>query len=141
LTLLFLLRDLSMMCVLRSSGVLLVAMVLAQGAALAANPAAAVVDPSRLGTVRIPEGDGSVAPLPPVRAYAIDGRSFFYGGQQYILDTPVVVDDRGDLARQRLQEILDGGELSVHPLGDKLDGSERAQVRINGELLAAPPRN
>jgi hypothetical protein len=140
LTLLFLLRDLSMMFVFRSSGVLLMTLVLAQGAALAANPAAAVVDPSRLGTVRIPEGDGSVAPLPPVRAYAIDGRSFFYGGQQYILDTPVV-DDRGELARQRLQEILDGGELSVHPLGEKLDGSERAQVRINGELLAAPRPN
>ncbi|TVO53340.1 hypothetical protein [Denitromonas halophila] len=141
MTLLFLLRDLSMMFVFRSSFVLLAALLLMQSTASAASPAAAVVDPSRLGTVRIPEGDGSVAPVPPVRAYAIDGRSFFYGGQQYILDTPVVTDDRGELARQRLQEMLDGGELSVQPLGEKIEDSERAQVRINGELLTAPPVN
>ncbi len=130
-----------MKSVFRSICVLLAALAVLQGPASAASPAAAVVDPSRLGTVRMPEGDGSVAPVPTVRAYAIDGRRFYYGGQQYILDAPVVAEDHGSLARQRLQEMLDGGDLSVQPLGDKIEDSERAQVRINGELLTAPPVN
>lgn len=131
-----------MTVVFRSCFVVLAALALMQGNAWAASPAAAVaVDPSRLGAVRMPEGDGSVAPTPPVRAYAIDGQRFYYGGQQYILDAPVVADDRGDLARQRLQELLDGGDLSVYPLGEKREDSERAQVRINGELLSPPQLN
>ncbi|MBT0961414.1 hypothetical protein [Denitromonas iodatirespirans] len=123
--------------------ILLVAVTMAtwHTSANAASPAAAVaIDPSRLGAVRMPEADESAAPTPPVRAYAIDGCRFYYGGQQYIIDGPVA-DERGDLARQRLQEILDGGELTVQPLGEKRDGSERALVRINGEPLSLPPIN
>lgn len=129
------------MRVLRSILLMTVAMLAMQAGARAASPAAAVaIDPSRLGAVRMPAADENAAPTAPVRAYAIDGRRFYYGGQQYIIDAPVA-DSRGDLARQRLQELLDGGELTVQPLGDKLEGSERAQVRINGEPLNLPPVN
>ena len=45
------------------------------------------IDASRLAPVRgEPKPVQRAAPEPPVRAYAIDGASFYYGGRHFVID-------------------------------------------------------
>ena len=94
--------------------------------------------PSGLGPVRMaPEQKQRAAPPPPRRAYAIDGQSFYFEGQQFIIDGLQMLQAGGELAKQRLQQILDSGDLQIAPLGDAVDSVVRARVSINGVLVGA----
>jgi endonuclease YncB( thermonuclease family) len=72
----------------------------------------------------------------PVRAYALDGSSFYQNGQlirvQGLADPGV----GGEHAKQRLQHLLDGGQLSVLPVDGGPGGEMLAVVRVNGRDVA-----
>ncbi|MCB1960267.1 MAG: hypothetical protein KDE68_07055 [Rhodocyclaceae bacterium] len=72
------------------------------------------------------------APAPPVRAYAIDGLRFYYAGRQFVVDGLEVAQPGSELAKQRLQLMLDAGELSVAPVGDVEGELVPARVFVDG---------
>ncbi len=103
--------------------------------ALQAAPEAA---PPGLGPVPAAPGKTErAAPPPPRRAYAIDGQSFYFEGQQFIVEGLQMLQAGGELAKQRLQQILDSGDLQIAPLGDAVDSVIRARVSIDGVSLGA----
>lgn len=72
----------------------------------------------------------------PMRAYARDGASFYQNGQliriQGLTDAPA----GGEHAKQRLQQWLDAGQVSVLPVGEAGGDEVLAVVRVNGRDLA-----
>lgn len=93
---------------------------------------------SGLGPVRMaPSSVKRAAPPPPRRAYAIDGQRFYYEGQQFIIEGLQMLQAGSELAKQRLQQILDSGDLQIAPLGDAVDSVTRARVSINGVSVGA----
>lgn len=95
--------------------------------------------------VAIEEDPAGLRPgkVQPVRAYALDGGSFYHNGQlirvQGLKDGSV----GGEHARQRLQQLLDAGPVTVLPVGSGAGGAMLAEVRVNGrdvaEALAGSP--
>lgn len=77
----------------------------------------------------------------PERAYAVDGRTFFFQGRKYRAAGLTGIDG-SEMAKQRLQRALDVGGLSVEPLSVDEAGVSTANVRVNGrslqELLPQP---
>ena len=97
------------------------------------------IDTSRLAPVRgEPKPVQRAAPEPPVRAYAIDGASFYYGGRHFVIDGMAPPRAGDELAKQQLQQLLDSGELSVAPVGDVDGALVPARVSIDGTELALP---
>lgn len=94
----------------------------------AASDAARGLEPVRMAPVKTTRA----APPPPRRAYAIDGRSFYFEGQQFIIEGLQMLQAGGELAKQRLQQILDSGDVQIAPLGDAVDSVIRARVSIDG---------
>ena len=99
----------------------------------AASDAARGLEPVRMS----PAETKRAAPPPPRRAYAIDGQRFYYEGQQFIIDGLQMLQAGGELAKQRLQQILDSGDLQIAPLGDAVDSVIRARVSIDGVRVGA----
>ncbi|MCL2658594.1 MAG: hypothetical protein FWD62_14510 [Betaproteobacteria bacterium] len=82
----------------------------------------------------------------PIRAYAVDGATFFLGGRKYRIEGLGADTDAElmhDHAAQRLQGILDSGLVTTEALGLDENGVMRAVVRVNGrdvaDLLRARP--
>lgn len=101
-------------------------------AAMAQKP----VDPSRLKPVRLAPKQERAAPPPPVKAYAIDGKHFYYGGREFIVEGLEAPRPGSELAKQRLQRILDSGELSMAPVGEASDGATRVHVSVDGNPVS-----
>ena len=70
-----------------------------------------------------------------VRAYARDGASFYQNGR-LIRIQGLEVANGGEHARQRLQQLLDRGQVSVSPVGEAGGGALVAVVRVNGRDVA-----
>jgi endonuclease YncB( thermonuclease family) len=69
------------------------------------------------------------------RAYAIDGESFFHNGRKIHIqgvDRPDLGQANNEVAKQRLQALLDSGELNVQPVATDESGRTVAVVRVNG---------
>lgn len=82
----------------------------------------------------------------PIRAYAVDGGTFFHNGRKYKVDGLGDAAGAGlthDHAAHRLQQILDSGHVSLEPIGADDTGAMRALVKVDGrnvaELLRAKP--
>lgn len=126
-----------------------------QGAAAGEKPAAGPIHV----TIRPPE----VTPVPPaparepvlvpvalepqgaaarptkiaqVRAYARDGASFYQNGQLILIQGLDAAALGGEHAKQRLQQLLDGGQVSVLPVGESAGGGMVAVVQVNGRDVA-----
>jgi hypothetical protein len=91
--------------------------------ALTAGPAAATAGTTELKARTVPD-----------RAYAVDGETFFHQGRKYRLQgIPAgALAVGGEHAKQKLQMMLDSGNLSVEPMGVDASGVATAVVRING---------
>lgn len=77
----------------------------------------------------------------PLRVYALDGNSFYQNGLLIkILGLPEA-NVGGEHAKQRLQQTLDSGVVTVLPVGSGPRGEMVADVRVNGrnvvEVLAS----
>jgi len=102
------------------------------GHVLAAGPAE---DPA-LSTVRLAPPTEREAPPPPKRPYAINGESFYYDGRKIIIDGRELPRPDSELSKQRLQRLLDSGEVSYAPVGEPEGDVVRARVSIDGESLS-----
>lgn len=106
--------------------------------ASAAPQAPALTSP--IGENALTRGPAAEAPLgktraAPERAYAVDGNTFFYQGRKYKV-AGLKAADHGDMAKQRLQRSLEGGQLSVSPVGTDAAGVSTATVRVGGQDIA-----
>ncbi|MCX9158451.1 hypothetical protein OPU71_20205 [Niveibacterium sp. 24ML] len=75
----------------------------------------------------------------PIRAYAVDGSTFFHNGRKIVIDGLGPETGAGlthDHASQRLQRLLDGGALSIDPVAADENGAVRARVRVDGRDLS-----
>lgn len=73
------------------------------------------------------------------RAYAIDGETFFHHGRKIRvqgIDRPDQGQANNEVEKQRLQTLLDSGEVSIHPVTTDEAGSTLAVVRVNGRDVA-----
>lgn len=79
----------------------------------------------------------------PIRAYARDGSSFYQNGQVIRVQGLKEGGAGGEHAKQRLQQLLDAGQVTVLPVGDAAGAEMVAEVRVNGrdvaQTLAASP--
>lgn len=93
-----------------------------------------------------PAGDYAV-PVKPLRPpkpvvnrmYAIDGDTFFHNGKKIRVrgvDTPEVGQPNSELTKQRLQQLLDSGEVTIEPTATDDLGRTVATVRVNGRDVA-----
>lgn len=71
-----------------------------------------------------------------VRAYALDGGSFFQNGQLIRIQGLEGGGAGGEHARQRLQQALDAGQVTVLPVAGAAGGEMLAVVRVNGHDVA-----
>jgi hypothetical protein len=75
----------------------------------------------------------------PIRAYAVDGTTFFHNGRKFRiegLDPDTGVELTHANAAQRLQQILDSGTVTTEALGPDDSGAMRAIVRVDGRDVA-----
>lgn len=72
----------------------------------------------------------------PMRAYARDGASFYQNGQLIRVQGLAEAGAGGEHAKQRLQQLLDAGQVSVLPVGPVGGDEMLAVVRVNGRDLA-----
>jgi len=98
--------------------------------------AAGAADAMQLKAVRLAPKPPRAAPMPPTRPYAINGESFYYAGQKIVIEGFDLPRPDSELAKQRLQRLLDSGELSVAPVGETEGGAVRARVSIDGQLVS-----
>jgi len=104
--------------------------------AVSAVHAAGNADTAGLKSVKLPPRKERAAPPPPKRPYAINGDSFYYAGQKIIIEGLDLPRPDSELAKQRLQRILDSGEVSYAPVGAPEGGAVRARVSIDGQALS-----
>ena len=83
----------------------------------------------------------SPRPAKPIanRTYAIGGDSFFHNGKKIRvsgIDTPEWGQANSDLAKQRLQTLLDSGQVTVEPVATDDSGYTVGVVRVNGRDVA-----
>lgn len=91
---------------------------------------------ARLHPVRLAPPTERAAPLPPVRAYAISGDTFYYDGQKIQVEGLRPARPDSELAKQRLQQRLDAGPITLTPVGPKVAGLVRARVQVGGESIS-----
>ncbi len=75
----------------------------------------------------------------PIRAYAVDGVTFFHNGRKFRiegLDAGSGAELTHEHAAQRLQQILDSGAVTTESLGPDDSGAMRAVVRVDGRNVA-----
>lgn len=94
------------------------------------------IDPVRLKPVKLAPKQERAAPPPPLKAYAIDGTRFYLGGRRFVIEGLEAPRPGSELAKQRLQQILDSGELTVAPVGETSAGAVRARISIDGKLVS-----
>lgn len=74
-----------------------------------------------------------------IRAYAVDGTTFFHNGRKIHIEGLSQDDNAGlthELATQKLQRLLDSGAVSVDPIAADETGAMRAFVKIDGRNVA-----
>jgi len=126
----------------RSFQIQLCATVLALQLAGPALAAGNELQMARLEALPVPTMDGGPYGPPgrvaeSVRAYAIDGASFYLDGRRIQVDgLPAGSGRRDDLARQRLQALLDSGEIRFDGRTDPASGALLARVWIDGREMA-----
>ncbi|GAA5185166.1 hypothetical protein GCM10025771_40940 [Niveibacterium umoris] len=116
------------------------------------EPAETVVSksPIRQGSLEGAAAGSEGAPLKarsaPIRAYAVDGTTFFHNGRKIVVDGLPLDANAGlthEHAAQRLQRLLDSGAVSIDPVSADDNGALRARVRVDGkdvsELMRAQP--
>lgn len=83
-------------------------------------------------------GDELKARTVPDRAYAIDGQTFFHQGRRIRIEglSSATATATGEHAKQRLQTLLDSGNISIEQIAIDDTGVATAQVRVNGRDLA-----
>lgn len=67
---------------------------------------------------------------------AIDGDTFYAGGARYRIrgiDTPELGQPRAEMAKQRLQQLLNTGHVTVEPVAVDKYGRTVAVVKVNGQ--------
>ncbi len=75
----------------------------------------------------------------PIRAYAVDGTTFFHNGRKFRiegLDLESGAELTHEHAAQRLQKILDSGAVTTEAIGPDDSGAMRAIVRVGGRDVA-----
>ena len=101
----------------------------------------AVPPPSAREPVVLPVsiGEDVVAARPakvvPARVYAVDGSSFYQNGQLVRIQGLRTLGG-GELDKQRLQQMLDAGAVSVAPVSEPTGPALLAVVRVNGQDVA-----
>ncbi|WP_374399855.1 hypothetical protein [Niveibacterium sp.] len=82
----------------------------------------------------------------PIRAYAVDGSTFFHNGRKIVVEGLGPEASAGlthEHSAQRLQRLLDGGTVSIDPVSADENGALRARVRVDGrdvaDLMRAQP--
>ncbi len=92
------------------------------------------------------EGSPLKARSAPIRAYAVDGSTFFHNGRKIVVEGLGPEASAGlthEHAAQRLQRLLDGGTVSIDPVAADENGALRARVRVDGrdvaDLMRAQP--
>lgn len=69
----------------------------------------------------------------PTRAYAADGQSFYLNGERIrVRGAPLAAPGGSELAKQRLQKVLDVGEVTISDKEVDEHGNATAIVRVNG---------
>jgi len=71
--------------------------------------------------------------------YTIDGDTLRMGSERIRLrgiDTPELTEPRGQEARQRLEQLLNGGPIRIVPHGQDVYGRTVADVFVNGKNVA-----
>ena len=74
-----------------------------------------------------------------IRAYAVDGATFFHNGRKIVIDGLGPEASAGlthEHSAQRLQRLLDGGTVSIDPVAADESGALRARVRVDGRDVA-----
>lgn len=92
------------------------------------------------------QGEGAATPAKadpvisrniPARTYAADGQSFYLNGERIrVRGVPFVGPDGSELAKQRLQKVLDSGDVTLAETGVDTDGNTIAIVHVNGRDVA-----
>ncbi|WP_232417839.1 thermonuclease family protein [Methyloversatilis thermotolerans] len=111
----------------------------------AVRPAAKVSSKTRVATATKTKRTSAVAaapvfrpPKPPAqRHYAVDGTTFYADGVRVRaagIDSLEMAGASG-IAKQRLQQLLDSGRVSIEPLGNE-GGDTVARVKIDGRDLS-----
>lgn len=92
------------------------------------------------------EGSPLKARSAPIRAYAVDGSTFFHNGRKIVVEGLGPEASAGlthEHSAQRLQRLLDGGTVSIDPVAADENGALRARVRVDGrdvaDLMRAQP--
>lgn len=92
------------------------------------------------------EGSPVKARSAPIRAYAVDGATFFHNGRKIVVEGLGPEASAGlthEHSAQRLQRLLDGGVLTIDPVSADDSGALRARVRVDGrdvaDLMRAQP--
>jgi hypothetical protein len=111
-------------------------LLLGASCALVATAATSDGDGANLKPVKLAPKAERAAPPPPVKAYAIDGKRFYYGGRQFVIEGLDPPRPNRELAKQHLQQILDSGELTLAPVGRAPGGATRVHVSIDGQPLS-----
>jgi hypothetical protein len=81
-------------------------------------------------------GSGGRKPLPQ-RMYASYGDMFYYNGRQYRVEGVAPVMAKQEVVKQRLQQMLDSGDVSIEPKSlDEASGLTTAVIRVAGRDVA-----
>jgi hypothetical protein len=72
----------------------------------------------------------------PQRMYAFEGDSFYLNGRKYRVDGVSPPLAKQEITKQRLQQLLDSGEVSIEPKGMDEAGVTTAVIRVAGRDVA-----
>lgn len=86
---------------------------------------------------KVPQPIDHPARATPVRAYAVDGCSFYFEGRRMTVDglDASAPEMATEFARQRLQLVLDAGEMVLEAAGEAPDGTILARVTVDGREI------
>jgi hypothetical protein len=68
--------------------------------------------------------------------YAFEGDSFYLNGRKYRVDGVSPPLAKQEITKQRLQQLLDSGEVSIEPKGMDEAGVTTAVIRVAGRDVA-----
>lgn len=78
---------------------------------------------------------GSRKPLPQ-RMYAADGDTFYFNGRKYRVEGVPGPLAKQEMTKQRLQQLLDSGDVSIEPRAIDDGGMTSAVIRVAGRDVA-----
>lgn len=119
---------------------------LARGAAASAKVVLPVAATTRAIGNSFASGDANSTPILnsffggkkplPQRMYAAEGDLFYFNGNKFRVEGVPEGLAKQELTKQRLQQLLDSGEVSIEPSGVDEGGLTRAVVRVAGRDIA-----